>query len=323
MKDPNSTQQPWQLSSADFYQPALHVKPNWRYQAFFRYLRISPSYRLAFLCESQEQLAEVLGCSERAALVWQTKQDMGDVHAGLYKTWWQQYGLKAFGVHSERPVLTPLAYLPTTFNEDKVKKNARSRLSRFMDDRYLKQGRPDSVLISVPMTQPINLSVKQLRIVLTKLKDAYPVHAPTTQYTLVKNKMRKDRLASGRQLVVQRAKKPDDELWRVAVRAKISQNHANLDADAPKKRSVDAHARRMLTIMASRLYRETLIIAENAAIGKFPSLDPIEVMPFDLNELYELLRATFEREKEIKARMKLEAEALKAEAKEESADPPQ
>ena len=88
------------------------------------------------------------------------------------------------------------------------------------------------------------------------------------------NKMRYRRLLAGVLLVYHRAARPDDELWRIASRAKISPSHV-LDPKAQKKDAKSADARRLLTIMASRLWRDSLIVAENASLGRFPSLQPI------------------------------------------------
>lgn len=134
---------------------------------------------------------------------------------------------------------------------------------------------------------------------------------PETKYRLVQNKMRMQRLKTGFNLVNHRTGRPDDELWRVATRAKISEDYGGLDPNGPKRKKGESNARRMLTIMASRLYRDTLIIAENAAIGKFPSLDPIQILKYDLKEKGLLMWETIKREKAIAARMKAEAESQK------------
>ena len=86
------------------------------------------------------------------------------------------------------------------------------------------------------------------------------------------------------------AARPDEALWRVATRAKISINHGRLDPNATKRDAKGADSRRLLTIMASRLMRDTLTIAENAAQGLFPSMDPSSVKSFDFVELQQRIQ---------------------------------
>jgi hypothetical protein len=82
-----------------------------------------------------------------------------------------------------------------------------------------------------------------------------------------------------------KAAKPNDELWRVATRAGISHAHGKLDPLAQKKDLKSAQSRRMLTIMASRLLHDTLVISENAARGMFPCIKPVASINFDYKKL--------------------------------------
>jgi hypothetical protein len=67
--------------------------------------------------------------------------------------------------------------------------------------------------------------------------------------------------------------------------------------NAQKKDASSAEGRRLLSIMASRLYHDTQIIAENATMGKFPSLDPIAVTPEGVDVLQKRLHAMVQWEK--------------------------
>jgi hypothetical protein len=59
----------------------------------------------------------------------------------------------------------------------------------------------------------------------------------------------------------------------------------------------------MLTIMASRLLHDTLVVAENAAMGVFPSLAPINTDLFDAAKLKTQLADTMKWEKKRKAEL--------------------
>lgn len=244
-------------------------------------------------------------------MIWRTKQDMGDVHATIFKIWWTERGLDAFGIHSQRPTVSPLLQLTPARTNEQIEKKAAEILTKYLGGSFERQGRPDSILVSIPLIQETSVTVRQLKKALSDIKNKVTLTIPETRYRLVQNKMRMDRIKAGLRLVLFRAAKPKDELWRTATRAKISKEYGGLDPNGPKKSPDDSDARRMLTIMASRLYHDTMVLSENAAIGKFPSLDPIEVLECDLKEKGIMMRETFKREKAIKARIKAEAERVK------------
>ncbi|MCX7075409.1 MAG: hypothetical protein NTZ45_01345, partial [Methylococcales bacterium] len=58
--------QPWHLKAQDFKKKRVYAPQNWRFQMFFEYLRISPSYALALNTLSEEALIKQLGDELRA-----------------------------------------------------------------------------------------------------------------------------------------------------------------------------------------------------------------------------------------------------------------
>ncbi len=141
--------------------------------------------------------------------------------------------------------------------------------------------------------------MKELRKLLDEA-DQELIHKPKATYPLEVNKLQYRRLLAGLRLVYMQAARPDEALWRVATRAKISNNHAKLDPNTKVKSAKDSDSRRMLTIMASRLMRDTLMIAENAAQGRFPTMDPSSVKSFDFEALQERIYENNQWEKDYK-----------------------
>lgn len=269
---------------------------------FFEYLRISPSYSLALGCSSVEDFVEQLGDRERAVRVWRVKQDMGDVFAYLYRDWFIERGLDLFGVHSEKPTVSAVSRLSPQGSDAEITDAGQQKLHEYVQTRYQKQGRPDSALVLVPLGQSRTAMVRQLKKLLATIEKEHPPAIPPTLYPMEVNKMRFNRLLAGIRLVYQRAARPErGGLWRAAARAKISQTYKAIDPNAQKKDANTAEGRRLLSIMASRLYHDTQIIAENAAMGKFPSLDPISVAPAGVEALQKKLRAMIQWEKQRKA----------------------
>jgi len=246
--------QPWHLSSTDFTKPKLYARQDWRFLVFFQYLRISPSYALALECGSEQELAERLGSAERARKVWRTRCDMGDVFTILFRDWWQARGLALFGIHTAKPRVVGIRRLRPNEDPDERRKRVGAAYRRFIEGRYKEQGNPDSVLISVPLGMKPALIVRQLKQLLATVQDEQPPELPIAAYALEENKLREARLLACLRLVYKRSARPDEELWRAAARAKISETHI-VDPQAKKKDAKSAEARRMLTIMASRSWR--------------------------------------------------------------------
>ena len=249
---------------------------------FFEYLRISPSYALANELKNEQALADALGDSKWAARVWKTYSDIGNVYGVMYRDWWLTNGLRLFGIHTAKPKTQVISRLS---HSDGLSVKS---IDDYLSGDFKIQGEPDSILVSIPLGQKRMTIMKQLRKLLDEANQE-PIHQPKALYPLEVNKMRYRRLLAGLRLVYMQAARPDEALWRVATRAKISINHGKLDPNAEKRDAKSADSRRLLTIMASRLMRDTLIIAENAAQGRFPTTDPSSVKSFDFEALQKMI----------------------------------
>ena len=290
---------PWQLRASDFSMPKIYSEMDWRFQMFFEYLRISPSYALANELKNEKALAKALGNKEWAERVWKTYNDIGNVYGVIYRDWWLGNGLKLFGIHNAKPKTQVIARFS---HSGRISIDS---INDYLSNDFVKQGRPDSLLISIPLGQKRMTIIKQLRKLLDEANQE-PIYQPKATYPLEVNKMRYRRLLAGLRLVYMQSARPDEALWRVATRAKISNNHGKLDPNGKKKSFKDADSRRMLTIMASRLMRDTLIIAENAAQGRFPSTHPTSVKTFDFETLKKMICENNKWEKEKKSKLTAE-----------------
>ena len=299
---PPKQRKPWQLKARDFGTKKVHAEQDWRFQMFFEYLRISPSYALATSCENEAQLAQMLGNNEQAAAIWKTRCDVGDVFSVLYREWWLRTGMGLFGIKSARPRVEAVSRMPASLLLEDCQEASGSELAQFIQTRFTDQGKPDSLLVSIPVGLKRVTIMKQLRLLLDALEPA-PPSVRNSEYALEKNKMRQSRLMAGLRLAYMRAARPKDELWRASTRAKISATHRGLDPLADKKDAKSAEARRMLTIMSSRLIHDALVLAENAACGVFPSLQPVPTIPFDFPELGKRLKQVSRWEKAEKERL--------------------
>lgn len=316
MATPDTPREPWKLRAADFTQEKVFAQQDWRYLMFYEYLRISPSYTLA--CDSADQTAFASQLPEldpeRLSLIWQTRQDMGDVFAGIFRLWWREHGLSCFGIHAKRPRVMSLLRVSPTESDDRLLALGRGRWNKYLSDYFQPQGRPDALLITIPLAQRTSLSLKQVKQAIQRSLETTPLVTPTPRYRLQENKLHQQRLLDGLRLVYFRAARPEEELWRVASRARISPTY-QLDPDLVKKSAADAEARRLLTIMASRLLRETMIVAENAAMGQFPSNAAVKVMPVEWAPLGKRLQLALKRDREQRAALAQAEREAKAKGK--------
>ena len=280
----------------------MHAAQDWRFQMLFEYLRISPSYALAHTLKNEVALAEALGDAAWAARVWKTYTDIGNVHEVLYRDWWLRNGLKLFGVHTAKPKSEKITRLSHEASDAVLSEQSVQSITAYLNGNFKQQGAPDSVLVSIPLGQKRMTIMRQLRKLLDEA-NLEPIYQPQATYMLENNKMRYRRLLAGLRLVYMRSARPNDALWRIATRAKISTTHNTLDPLAQRKEAKTADARRMLTIMASRLLHDVLVMSENAAQGIFPSLQATSVISFDYEALANRIKQNNQWEKTRKAEL--------------------
>lgn len=297
----------WEVGDWEFDNREYYAKITKRYELFYEYLRISPSYALALSSKTEKELAKALGDPERASKVWQTKEDAGDVCRQIFKEWWLSKGIKMFGVHARPPRISAIAPLFGDRSNQKITDYVAGQFHSFLEEDYEDQGRQDCLLVSIPMGRSRLETRREIEAMLDWFEEKYPSLVPLPKYKLERNRIMDRRLELGLRLVSYRAIFHKEEFWRVAARAKISDTH-KVDPFAPKKSGDVLVGRRAITIMGLKLYNETLCIAENAAMGAFPSLAPLEPCSFELPTLRERLLKVREIEQAYKDAIMAEIE---------------
>jgi len=87
---------------------------------------------------------------------------------------------------------------------------------------------------------------------------------------LLDNKIRADMLDNAYRVTLYRAANPDKKLLEIGIEAGVSPATFNANT-----KEWDLERQRDLESMTSRLLRKAYRLSENAARGKFPSLDPV------------------------------------------------
>jgi hypothetical protein len=213
---------------------------NYKHEYIFYYLMISPSYWLA---HRQVHLNEAIPESELPQdfdRVLEVYKKFGDIYSTHFIEWWNQTGKDLFA--------------------DKITK--------------------DRILISIDPTKPKQALLDDFMELLAKL-DSREKKTPSTKIQFEVNKIRVTSLHNRFQLVLAKAeffqnKIKKEQLWKLAKYIGINSTKTKEIRLNSKKTSANLETRTYLSILASKHLSDALCIAENAARGKFPSLEPIK-----------------------------------------------
>jgi hypothetical protein len=201
---------------------------------------ISPSYWLA---HRQVHLNEAIPESEQPKdfdQVLEVYKRFGDIYSSHFIEWWDQTGKDLF--------------------EDKKTK--------------------DRILISIDPTKHKQELLDDFMELLAKL-DSREKKIPSSKIQFEVNKIRVTSLHNRYQLVLAKAeffqnKIKKEQLWKLAKYIGINSTKTKEIRLNSKKTSANLETRTYLSILASKNLSDALCIAENAARGKFPSLEPIK-----------------------------------------------
>ena len=213
---------------------------NYKHEHMFYYLMISPSYWLA---HRQVHLNESIPESELPDdfdKVLAMYKKFGDVYSRHFIEWWDQTGKDLF-----------------------ADKNTKGR-----------------ILISIDPTKPKQELLDDFMELLAKL-DSREKKIQSEKIQFQVNKIRLSSLHNRYQLVLAKAeffqnKIKKEQLWKLAKYIGINSTKTKEIRLNSKKTSANLETRTYLSILASKNLSDALCIAENAARGKFPSLEPIK-----------------------------------------------
>jgi hypothetical protein len=267
----------------------LVVPTDFRYEHFFDYLLLSPSYRLAGryrngrIKPGREQLPpdfdEVL----------KTYDAFGDVVQIGFEQWWAEKAQFQFGIASNPrgSLLMKLDVKETA--SPSVLKNLKAALKHYLDVDRPGQGNRAMVVLALPifanrivMTHEFDRLLNESGIPLKDPKEIYP-------YRLIDNKIRSDLMDNAYRVTLYRAAHPEKKLLEIGMETGVSPATFNENT-----KDWDFEKRRDLENMTSRLIRKAYRLAENAARGRFPSLDSLPAAPGRTKFDYEALHKAYE-----------------------------
>lgn len=260
------------------------------YLLWMEYLAVSPSYELA-----RRYRIGVLTDAEREKLpadfdaVLAVYDDLGDIQRVSFLDWWSERGLTLFGYEGAKPRVRRMDNLRSNRH-----RNAAARVQEFIEGEWTEQGQPNAMLVSIPIGLPKTQITRQIGKLLARYEDEHRVLPERkAKYPLVGTRQRKDTLFRYLFVIWVRCAMPRQALWRVGVRARVSDTYSReLDAKARVRRGEQDYDRNILAVLTSRAWSRGLALAENAARGRFPSYEmPEHAVTPNTHELWDLIAA--------------------------------
>jgi hypothetical protein len=189
-----------------------------------------------------------------------------------FKMWWLLHAADIFG-YRHAPSATSIINIPhhAAINKEEIIKS----LEKYESEQRLKNGNTGFALVAIPLTGEIKNVMASVNELL-KNEDFTPIQKKwEALYTLEKGKQL-EKLNIGLRLLWTAALNPNLPLWKIGLEAKITEedDYINLKMNLSKQPEEDKYKTEYLASITSRKLKESLIIMENAARGRFPCTDP-------------------------------------------------
>lgn len=244
----------------------------WRYMEFFNFLQISPSYRLAHLVATKTINRNSTILPNDFDLVEKTYAAFGDVNRTYFWEWWVKTAQYEFRESLPPTPRTILKLDLEQYAADEVISSAQAALADYVNVDRLAQGSSATLIIALPLHADRKSMLQNLNKLLDQAYAEGDRSIAIARWQIIRNKMRRSMIDKARQVLRSRASYPDEPLVSIGERTKVSPKNAS---ESHGKGKGASDARRLLQILTSRHLNRAYLLAENAARGRFPSLDPL------------------------------------------------
>lgn len=304
----NGKNYPWNTRTDDFSVPGLHSKPSESYSVMLRALRLSPSYELAYAVRSgQITKEEEKKLPKDFDQVLATYDLIGNVDFMIFRLWWLKHGIAIFGNPHTKPEIRVIDIFSQKqeINFEEVNKKVKRNLKQERDF----EGLPPTLLLTIPLNLKKTEIIKKLKFILNETTKELPEQPAEPLIKLMNKRLNKHAMAKGLSLFLHKCADPDQELWRLGAKAKISATYSpRLNYLAPRKPkdALEMNDRIILSKITHRTLKRFELIIENAARGRFPCDEQVECAIFDYPRIIVKERALMKWEREFKDRWKQE-----------------
>lgn len=251
------------------------VFKEWRYEQFFKFLQLSPSYRLARLKATGKLEGKRIRFPRDFEVVEKTYAACGDVTKTHFWEWWLATGQYALGsnVRSRPRLLLKVSAGQPVAEDDVVA--AQEALKEFAVLDRVAEGQPSVIVAAIPLSGGRNAILRAFNQLLAQHLVPEDDRKRLPDFKFATNKIRKATVVAAGSLAVLRAANPKAKLYLLGNKLNVSKHVT------PNQRSRVGLGgdRRLMEIMTSRQLRRAYILAENAARGVFPSFKPLDEDP--------------------------------------------
>lgn len=279
----------WEVEKDDFWSGHDQFLISRPYRLWFEYLKVSPTIALAHKMRATklgltpeeieslpEDFEQVLKVYDDFLLRYVFRDSLS------FHKWWSLVAEKAFGIRLAKPTVK----LITEFRpkNDYAHEATIERFSHFIEkelETQLKRGF-GHLILSIPMTGNKSQLLKQISEIIQSNDHPLPKAQLYATYPLDGQRTNLEAIKDGLRLLWTRAEEPDLKRWQLGTKANISDTYSILDPT--QKKALTAEERKMRKAAgdnASRAFRTALKIMENAARGRFPSHENVEIPYID------------------------------------------
>jgi hypothetical protein len=261
------------LAEISFDRYSIEVEVDWRYPAFFDWLQLSPSYRLAHLIAQQEVNRAEVALPKDFSVVERTYAAFGDVYRTYFGEWWFKRAQYEFGV-SAAPKPAALLSLPYRQVEtpDSIP-SALAALARYLKSQRHTEGLPSTIVIAIPVSGNRHRILNEVSALIER--ELPPASQAVCQpaFTLANNRVRERTLLNAGKVLRAQIAAPSARLFQVGNGTRLFKQYWT-DPARPRSEG-QSEKRRLMEIEVSRHLLRAYWLAENAARGRFPSIAPL------------------------------------------------
>lgn len=266
------------LGSPDAFDDEM--SGDWRFGMFFLFLRVSATYLAADKLSRPSFRGDAGPLPSDFASVQRVFASLGSVHGRPFRYWWHHSGRYCFGF-AEPPEIDILALLPLHQEPDEADLDRiASGVRTWIADWRQGLGTPATALLAVPLSPDRRAMLRALNETLIEVYARLDQPGAVAAYQPMRNRIQARTVIVAYTALCFRVAYPDDPLWRIALRveAKTAKKEFARKMAAqwiatdrkPKDINADDYGSE-----ASRFLDRAYRLAENAARGRFPSLDDL------------------------------------------------
>ena len=259
------------------------------YRLWFEYLRLSPSFLYAHKLENNLLTKEEKEKPPvELELVLKTYNDFKEIYRRPFWAWFFDDGSDYFGItnfyKSSEPNIKKVATIKRNTNE--TNGLYLSKVKTYLESRDLNAKLYSELLVSIPIDLEMNTNdiLKELRLLIEHAKSS-ELRPRKIRYELHPCKFRYSSLEMGLKVLWTFAENPSLKLHEVGKLVDISDTYR--DIDIPEKYDSDEQRQQMNSLrgMTKRAEIKAFYVMENAARGRFPSYDKIDLPVIDYKEI--------------------------------------